>query len=107
MTAELRQSALESVRAAALQAQTDGDLPVFLGELERLRVEILISATSSPEPQLEDHLLSVAEVAQRIGRSRWWVYSNKNSLPIVRLPTGGYRFSEKRLKRWIERRATS
>lgn len=108
MTDEARQAALESVRAAALDAQAAGDLPVFLGELERLRTEILISATSPPEQPLErDRLLSVVEVARRIGRSQWWVYRNKDSLPIVRLPTGRYGFSEKGLERWIERRTAS
>jgi len=101
-----RQAALESVRAAALAARAAGDLPVFLGELERLRAEILISTTSPLDPPLEkDRILSVPEAARRIGRSPWWVYRNKNALPIVRLPTGRYGFSEKRLERWIERRA--
>jgi hypothetical protein len=48
----------------------------------------------------------VVEVAERIGRSKWWVYENKDALPIVRLPTGRYGFSEKGLERWIERRVT-
>lgn len=107
MTDEARHSALESVRAAALAAQAAGDLPVFLGELERLRVEILLSASHPSDPLTNpdgDRLLSVAEVAERIGRSQWWVYRNKDALPIVRLPTGRYAFSEKRLERWIQRR---
>lgn len=111
MIDEARQAALQSVRVAALAAQAAGDLPVFLGELERVRVEILLSASHPSDPlpasPNRDRLLSVAEVAQRIGRSLWWVYRNKNALPIVRLPTGRYGFSEKRLERWIERRASA
>ena len=108
MTDAARQAVLESVRAAALAARDAGDLPTFLGELERLRVEILLPPTNSSDPPRDnDRLLSVAEVAQRIGRSQWWVYANKGSLPIVRLPTGRYAFSEKRLERWIQRRAAS
>lgn len=108
MTDEARQAALDSVRTAALQAQADGELSTFLGELERVRIEILFSATA-PATQAQvglkkDRVLSVNETAKRIGRSRWWVYANKDALPIVRLPTGRYGFSEKRLDRWIERR---
>ncbi len=108
MTMELRQAALESVRAAALRAQADGELPIFLGELELVRMEILLSATTPAAPPTtgsrKDRILSVRETAKRIGRSRWWIYANKDALPIVRLPTGRYGFSEKRLERWIERR---
>lgn len=39
-------------------------------------------------------------------RSVWWVYSNKNSLPIVRLGTGGFKFDPARLDRWIARRSS-
>ena len=106
MSDQTRQETMESVRIAALAAEAAGDLPDFLAELERVRVEILISATSTLDPPpAKDRLLSVPEAARRIGRSPWWVYRNKNSLPIVRLPTGRYGFSEKRLERWIERRA--
>jgi predicted DNA-binding transcriptional regulator AlpA len=103
---ESRQAALEAVRLAAREAELSGDLAILFGELERARVEILVSvgALRSPGP-VEDRLLSVAEVAKRIGRSKWWVYSNKDALPIVRLPTGRYGFSERGLSRWIERRA--
>jgi predicted DNA-binding transcriptional regulator AlpA len=107
MAGETHQALLEAVRTAALEAQANGSLPSFLGELERLRIEILVSLIkpSHPPPSSkEERLLSVAEVSERIGRSPWWVYANKNSLPIVRLPTGRYAFSEKGLERWIERR---
>jgi predicted DNA-binding transcriptional regulator AlpA len=110
-TSEARQAVLEAVRAAAVEAQANGELPIFLGELERVRIEILISVTGQPgrssSGSIKDRLLSPAEAAERIGRSRWWVYQNKDALPIVRLPTGGYGFSERRLEQWIERRAAS
>lgn len=111
MTIELRQAVLESVRAAALQAQADGELSIFLGDLERVRMEVLLSATAlATQPATgskKDRVLSVNETAKRIGRSRWWVYANKDALPIVRLPTGRYGFSERALERWIERRASA
>ncbi|HXN77540.1 MAG TPA: hypothetical protein VN965_02065 [Candidatus Dormibacteraeota bacterium] len=99
---------LQALRQAAAEAQADGELPIFLGELELVRMEILLSATAfAAQPATgskKDRILSVKETAKRIGRSRWWVYANKDALPIVRLPTGRYGFSEKRLERWIERR---
>jgi predicted DNA-binding transcriptional regulator AlpA len=111
VTIELRQAALESVRVAAIQAYADGELPIFLGELELVRMEILVSATTRAAQPLtgskKDRVLSVNETAKRIGRSRWWIYANKDALPIVRLPTGRYGFSERALERWIERRASA
>ena len=111
MSIDARQAALESVRTAALQAQADGELPVFLGELELVRMEILLSVTTTAAqpatPSKKDRVLSVNETAKRIGKSRWWVYANKDALPIVRLPTGRYGFSEKGLERWIVRRASA
>jgi predicted DNA-binding transcriptional regulator AlpA len=102
---------LQAVRQAAAEAQAAGKLPIFLGELERVRVEIVFSAINSLEPlsagPKKDRLLSAAEVAQRIGRSKWWIYENKDSLPIVRLQTGRYGFSEKALDRWMKRRASA
>jgi predicted DNA-binding transcriptional regulator AlpA len=89
------------------------DLPVFLGEIERVRVSILVSLSpAAPEPlqaagePTSGRLLSVAETADRLGRSKSWVYKNRAALPIVRFPTGGYGFSAKHLERWINRRAS-
>ena len=108
----IRGDTLRLVREAATEADAEGALPIFLGELEKARVEILLAAiarrvvtraTHAPQEQL----LSVAEVARRIGRSKWWVYENKDSLPIVRLPTGRYAFSERGLERWLARRRST
>src|SRR5258708_7574514 len=102
---------LQAVREAAFEAQAAGELPVFLGELERVRIEFLLSATTlAAQPHAgskKDRVLSVKETAKRIGKSRWWIYKNRGALPIVRLPTGRYGFSERGLERWIERRASA
>ena len=87
------------------------EIPGFLGELERVRVSVLVSVSAvGPATPVEekrgDRLLTVAETAGRLGRSTSWVYKNKHALPIAMLPTGGYGFSEKGLERWIARRAT-
>lgn len=86
------------------------ELPAFLGEIERVRVSILVSLSPAvPEPLQaageSDRLLTVAETAKIVGRSTSWVYKHRSALPIVRFPTGGYGFSAKHLERWINRRA--
>jgi predicted DNA-binding transcriptional regulator AlpA len=87
------------------------EVTAFLGDLERVRVSVLVAATPAmsearpPAEKVSDRLLTVAETAARLGRSPSWVYKNKHALPMVPLPTGGYGFSEKKLERWISRRA--
>jgi hypothetical protein len=63
------------------------------------------SGSSAPDhPDDGPKLLSAKEVAKRLNRSTWWVYANKNSLPIVRFPTRGFAFREDALQCWIVRR---
>jgi predicted DNA-binding transcriptional regulator AlpA len=97
--------ALEAVRAAAQEAATTGQLPDFLAELERIRVEAILAATAvrkaAPAPRPAGRVLTVQEAAQRLGRSRWWVYRHKATLPVTRFQTGGFGFDEKALERWI------
>jgi hypothetical protein len=105
------------LRAAAAEATASGALPSFLADLERVRAEALLAAvpeptvpvsasTSAPTPgETPDRLLSAHETAARLGTSTWWVRANRGDLPLVRLPGGRYKFSEKKLARWIERRA--
>ena len=70
-----RQETLAAVRSAAHDAAAAGELPAFLAELERVRVEAVLGAVASP-PVLPTakgpgRLLSVQEAAARLGRSRW------------------------------------
>jgi hypothetical protein len=99
---------LADLRAFAAEIPREA-LPAFLGQLEALRVEILLAQAptsgSPPPPEAPDRLLSVAETAARVGMSAWWVRQNKNALPIVRLPGGRFKFSERRLEAWIRRRS--
>jgi predicted DNA-binding transcriptional regulator AlpA len=107
-----QQETLAAVRVAARQAADAGELPGFLAELERLRVEAVLAASKPAEgpklvremPESRSRLLTVQEAAERLGRSRWWVYRHKATLPVTRLQTGGFGFDEKRLERWIEGR---
>lgn len=96
---------VEQVAGAALVA---GELAEFFGALERIRVGVLLagnSRTVAPEAEKSDRLLTTAQLVERTGLSAWWIRQNKDALPIVRLPTGSYRFSERGLERWLERRA--
>jgi predicted DNA-binding transcriptional regulator AlpA len=104
-----QQETLAAVRVAARQAADAGELPGFLAELERLRVEAVL-ATAQPVrslpstremPESRSRLLTVQQTAKRLGRSRWWVYRHKATLPVTRLQTGGFGFDEKRLEQWI------
>jgi predicted DNA-binding transcriptional regulator AlpA len=103
-----RTEALEAVRSAAQEAAAAGELPAFLADLERVRVEaVLVAAAPKPAPagpRTPSRLLSVREAAERLGRSRWWVYRHKATLPVTRLQTGGFGFDEKALELWIEGR---
>jgi hypothetical protein len=96
-----QRQAIESVRTAAQEASAAGELPAFLGELERVRVEAIAGMTT---PKDGYRVLSVEETATRLNRSPSWVYKNKATLPVVRFPTGGFGFDEAKLERWIENR---
>jgi predicted DNA-binding transcriptional regulator AlpA len=100
-----RQETLSAVRSAAQDAAAAGELPDFLAELERVRVEAVLKAAGpreeSSDPKGPGRLLSVGDAAARLGRSRWWVYRHKATLPVTRLQTGGYGFDEAALERWI------
>jgi hypothetical protein len=103
-------AALDLVRTAAMAARDSGELPEFLAGIERVRVEVLLApvptgAAANPVEDA-DRLLSTADTAKLLGRSPWWVRQNKDSLPLVRLPTGSFGFSSKGLDRWLKRRSS-
>jgi predicted DNA-binding transcriptional regulator AlpA len=103
-----RTEVLEAIRSAAHEAAAAGELPAFLADLERARVEAVLAAAAPEKPPGFPHnpsrLLSVHEAAKRLGRSRWWIYRHKATLPVTRLQTGGFGFDEWKLEKWIEGR---
>jgi len=105
-----RLETLCAVRLAAQEAITSGDLPAFLGAVQQVCAEAMLDAAapkaSSSETRVGGRLLTVQEAAKRLGRSRWWVYRHKTTLPITRLPTGGFGFDARKLERWIESRSS-
>jgi predicted DNA-binding transcriptional regulator AlpA len=89
-----------------------GTLPAVLAMLEGLRAEALLTAVPLPQragekpPALRPpaRLLSAAETAVSLGKSRSWVYRHRHSLPLVQLPSGRYAFDSTRLDSWIRKR---
>jgi hypothetical protein len=94
-----RQLARLKAVAAEMPAES---LPAVCGALAALQAEILMLPR---RPPAGDRLLKPEEVAQRIGRSRDWVYRHRHSLPTTRLDRGRWSVRESALTRWLENRA--
>jgi hypothetical protein len=87
----------------AVKASSKEDLPALLSEVERVRVEALLSAQAH-EASAAGQVLTPRELADRLGRSVDWVYRERHSLPTIPLPGGRWGVPEARLERWIQRR---
>lgn len=92
------------------------ELPALLGALETIKGRAwarLVAPAEQPaatvqgalEPKQAEPLLTAQQAAERLGRSKWWVYRHRVDLPHVVLPGGGYRFSGPRLERWLRDRS--
>ena len=113
MTAELSTLAANPSRVVDVAPEA---LPALLGELEALRATLWArlqgaSVPATPphqrdgNPTGEDRLLTVGEVAVRLGVDRRWVYRKADALPFTRrLSRGTLRFSERGLERWKQTR---
>ncbi len=103
-----QQDAIEAIRRAASEANAAGQLPAFLAAVEQVRIEAVLAAAGPREapaaPKTPGRVLTVQQAAARLGRSRWWVYRHKATLPVTRFQTGGFGFDEHKLERWIEGR---
>lgn len=102
--------ALAAIREAANTAAAVGELPAFLGEIQRVCAEALLDAASrsapAAAPRLPGRVLTVQEAKTRLGRSASWIYRNKATLPVTRFPTGGFGFEERALDRWLAARTS-
>jgi hypothetical protein len=67
----------------------------------------ILAARSNGKPHDEpDELLDVSECAQRIGKSKSWVYHHGRALPFCVLGLGGVpRFSAKGLEKYVSERS--
>ncbi len=111
----IAEEALVMVRNAAAAARRAGELPEFLGALERIRVDVMLSPAVAPaapaqdplpRPARPDGLLTAEQAGRMLGRSRWWMYANKDQVgAMVPRPGGRYGFDKAKLEMWIKRRA--
>ena len=93
-------------------------IPVILGELEVLRVNLLVAlithpttATPAGEPGEKaaphDRLLRPAEAAELLKVTTRWLYRHHRTLPFSRkLSSRALRFSQVGLERWLVSRAS-
>ena len=75
-------------------------LPRIIGLQVALLARVL---TNGHEPGLEDRLLSVDEVAARLGQSKDWLYRHAAKLPFTRRVGRQVRFSSQGLESYIRR----
>ena len=87
------------------------DIPALLGELERVRVmawmrlsapQVATQAPTRPSSR-KDRLLSAQQTSEFLGVSERWVYDHADELGGQRLSARCLRFSEKALRRRMER----
>lgn len=83
----------------------------MIGRLEELKAALWIRASSPPaavdvasRPAGEDRLLTVQEVADRLGVSADWVYDNQRKFAVVRVGRS-LRFRESSVERYLRRNA--
>ncbi len=93
------------------------DLPAIIGELERVKAELLArmlvpqcgEARRFPMPQAhaksETRYLTVQEAVDRYHVSARWLYRNKNRLPHSQPSRKVLLFPEEPLRRWFEKMA--
>jgi excisionase family DNA binding protein len=95
--------------AAIVQALPEsGAVTLPVAELRRWLdedSERTAAATPARKDAEPDRWLSAEEVANALDVSRRYVYAHRKSLPFAKeLPGGSIRFSERGLRRWMERR---
>lgn len=92
-----------------------GELPALLGALETIKGRAwarLVAPASqpastgqeTPAPKQAEPLLTAEQAAERLGRSKWWVYRHQAEIPHIVLPGGRAGYSAARLGRWLNDR---
>jgi hypothetical protein len=99
---------LGPVREAAREMPREA-ISSLVGAIAALQAEITLVAAESDRATTpgdnHDRALSPAEAARMLGRSCDWVYRNRRSLPVTRLPSGRWVVSESKLRRWMDARS--
>lgn len=100
---------------ARAEALPRAELPELLGQIEQLRAALWTRLQAPLEPEgrptsdIErksgDRLLSVEELAERLGVDHRWIYRRVDTFPFTRrLSERTLRFSEQGFERWLKRR---
>lgn len=94
---------------AMAQIQTS-ELPMILGELERIKGAILVRIISPKPQRLADDspgngkFLTVSEVVERFHVTAKWLYRHKKQLPHSQPSRKVLLFPEKPLLQWFQKR---
>ncbi len=94
---------------AMAQIQTS-DLPMLLGELERIKGSILVRIVAPRPQRLADDsagqgkFLTVSEVVERFHVTPKWLYRHKKQLPHSQPSRKVLLFPEQPLLRWFQKR---
>jgi predicted DNA-binding transcriptional regulator AlpA len=84
------------------------EIPAFLGQVAALQSALtarLLSVQEHQPESSEDRLLTVEEVASRLGTSEDWLYRHAPKLPFTaRLAPRQLRFSSQGIATYLERR---
>ena len=97
-----------------VEGVSPADIPALIGNLERLKALAWARLTTPKgsgqapkEPRQPDHLLSAEEAANALGVKKRWLYDHAAKIPgCQRLSRRCLRFSERKLRRFIEARTT-
>lgn len=91
------------------------EIPALLGALERIRARLWQRLNEAPTPssatpkrdqRAADRLLTTREAAQLLGVKPRWLYSHAHEIPgVQRLSRRCLRFSERKLRRWMDQRS--
>ncbi len=80
----------------------DGVLDAFATRIAE-KVVAKLNGSAAPEPQATDRLLTVDQVAGRLGVTPDYVYRHAKGWPFRRKVGKYLKFSERGLERWMER----
>ena len=116
MDQKIFQTAFEQIEQAPR-----AEIPGLVAELGRLQAVLLSRLASpplpapiaapAPTPAKAPRILSAKEAGAMLGRSRWWIYKNRERLPRVPLDKDGkgsregkrerFGYSEASIAKWI------
>jgi len=102
---------LEGVRAVGSAALELGPIEraKVCGALAEVQARLLLTPAAGLDPDRPvsppetPRLLTAQEAGARLGKSKWWVYRNRATLPHL-VVGDEYRFPSEKLDRWAESR---